>query len=330
MRSDEVVTGAKLTLQGATSPALIPELSQIAITLNEQFVGTITPDRARPAFGPVEFQINPVFFADANRLNFRFTGRYAVECNDPLSGLLWATVSDLSTLQLNLERLPLNRDLARLPEPFFDPRLLREPLLLPVVMAEGAGNDVVRASIIVSSWFAVQADYRGATFPVSSSVPARGNAVVIATGQESLPGLALPRMEGPTLAIINNPNDPNGLLLVVGGRSGAEAATAAQALATNKEALSGEIATITATDLPAAPPYDAPRWIRNDRPVRFGELVDPSDCSLSASRPDPSPSRSARRRTSTPSATAPCRWRCASARRPARSWTWRCRASMSP
>ncbi|SHK20240.1 cellulose synthase (UDP-forming) [Roseomonas rosea] len=287
IRSDEVVTSAKLTLQGATSPALIPELSQIAITMNEQFVGTITPERARPAFGPVEFQINPVFFADSNRLNFRFTGRYAVECNDPLSGLLWSTVSDLSTLQLTLERLPLNRDLARLPEPFFDPRLLREPLVLPVVMAEGAGNDAVRASIVASSWFAVQADYRGASFPVSSVVPSRGNAIVIATGSDSLPGLTLPRMDGPTLAIIPNPNDPNSVLLLVGGRSGAEAATAAQVLATAKEGLSGETATVAVNDLPARQPYDAPRWIRNDRPVRFGELVDPSELQSYGYAPGP-------------------------------------------
>jgi len=287
IRSDEVVTGARLTLQGATSPALIPELSQIAITMNEQFVGTITPDRARPAFGPVEFQINPVFFADSNRLNFRFTGRYAIECNDPLSGLLWSTVSDLSTLSLTLERLPLSRDLARLPEPFFDPRLLREPLVLPVVMADGAGNDAVRAGIIASSWFAVQADYRGASFPVGTSVPSRGNAIVIATGTDSLPGLALPRMDGPTLAIIPNPNDPNAVLLVVGGRSGAEAASAAQVLATAKEGLSGEIATVGVQDLPARQPYDAPRWIRNDRPVRFGELVDPSELQSYGYAPGP-------------------------------------------
>jgi cellulose synthase (UDP-forming) len=287
IRSDEVVTNARLVLQGATSPALIPELSQIAITMNEQFVGTITPDRARPAFGPVEFQINPVFFADSNRLNFRFTGRYAVECNDPLSGLLWSTVSDLSTLSLTLERLPLTRDLARLPEPFFDPRLLREPLVLPVVMAEGSGNDAVRASIIASSWFAVQADYRGASFPVSAVVPSRGNAIVIATGSDSLPGLTLPRMDGPTLAILPNPNDPNSVLLLVGGRSGAEAATAAQVLATAKEGLSGETATVAVNDLPARQPYDAPRWIRNDRPVRFGELVDPSELQSFGYAPGP-------------------------------------------
>ena len=277
IRGDEVVTDARLTLQGATSPALIPELSQIAFTLNEQFVGVVTPDRARPAFGPLEFPINPVFFADANRLNFRFTGRYAIECNDPLSGLLWSTISDTSTLSLTLERLPITKDLARLPEPFFDPRLLREPLNLPVVMADPAGNEALRAAAIVSGWFAVQADYRGAAFPVSSQIPARGNAVVISTGVDSIPGLTLPRLDGPTLAIVSNPNDPWGLLLVVAGRSGAEAVTAATVLGVGREALTGEIATVQPTSVPARQPYDAPRWVRTDRPVKFGELVDPSE-----------------------------------------------------
>ncbi|PHK93650.1 cellulose synthase catalytic subunit (UDP-forming) [Pseudoroseomonas rhizosphaerae] len=277
IRSDEVVTGARLVLQGASSPALIPELSQIAITLNEQFVGTITPDRARPSFGPVEFPVNPVFFADVNRLNFRFTGRYAVECNDPLSGLLWSTISDLSTLHLTVERLPLARDLARLPEPFFDRRLRNERLVLPVVMPDMAGNELVRAAAIASSWFAVQADYRGASFPVSTSVPPRGNAMVMVAGQETVPGLALPRMEGPTLAVVPNPADPGATLLVVGGRTAAEAVTAAQALAVGPQALSGEIAMVSSPEMVARRPYDAPRWINSDRPVRFGELVDPSE-----------------------------------------------------
>jgi cellulose synthase (UDP-forming) len=287
VRGDEVVTGARLVLQGATSPALIPEYSQINLTLNEQFVGVINPDRNRPAFGPLEFPINPVFFADLNRLNFRFTGRYTVECNDPLSGLLWANISDLSTLQVTLERLPLARDLARLPEPFFDPRLLREPLVLPVIVPDGAGNDVLKAAATVASWFAVQADYRGANFPVSFGAPPRGNAVVIAGGPEGLPGLALPRFDGPTLALVPNPSDPLGLLLIVGGRNGAEAMQAATVLAGSKEALAGEIAQVQAIRLPPRQPYDAPRWIRSDRPVRFGELVDPSELQAFGYAPGP-------------------------------------------
>ncbi len=277
VRGDEVVTSARLVLQGATSPALIPELSQIAVTLNEQFIGAIQPDRNRPSFGPLEFPVNPVFFADNNRMNFRFSGRYAVECNDPLSGLLWATVSDQSTLHLTLERLPLTRDLARLPEPFFDARLLREPLVLPVVLPEGASNDAIRAAVVASSWFAVQADYRGASFPVQASAPQRGNAVIIATGNDSVPGVALPRFDGPTLALVPNPNDPFGVFLVIGGRSGGETATAATALAVGREALSGEIAVVQAPDVAARQPYDAPRWVRTDRPVRLGDLVDPSE-----------------------------------------------------
>ncbi|WP_419899648.1 UDP-forming cellulose synthase catalytic subunit [Roseomonas sp. USHLN139] len=277
VRSDEVVTAARLVLQGATSPALIPELSQIAIAMNEQFVGTITPERTRPAFGPIEFPINPVYFADSNRLNFRFTGRYAVECNDPLSGLLWSTISDLSVLHLTLEKLPLTRDLARLPEPFFDPRLRNEPLTLPVVMPDAAGNDLVRAAAIATSWFAVQADYRGANFPVSASVPPRGHAMVLVAGNEGVPGVTLPRFEGPTLAVVPNPADPTAMLLVVGGRTGAEAASAAQALAVGRQALSGELAQVQAPEIPVRNEYDAPRWVRTDRPVRFGELVDPSE-----------------------------------------------------
>jgi cellulose synthase (UDP-forming) len=277
VRGDEVVTSARLVLQGATSPALIPELSQIAVTLNEQFIGAVQPDRARPSFGPIEFPVNPVYFADNNRLNFRFAGRYAVECNDPLSGLLWATISDQSTVHLTLERLPLTRDLARLPEPFFDPRLLREPLNLPFVLSDGAGNDAMRAAAVAASWFAVQADYRGASFPVSASVPERGNAIIIATGVDSVPGVALPRFDGPTLALVPNPNDPHGLFLVVGGRSGAEAATAASALAVGREALSGELAVVQTPSLPARAAYDAPRWLRSDRPVKLGELLDPTE-----------------------------------------------------
>ncbi|MGX9963176.1 UDP-forming cellulose synthase catalytic subunit [Roseomonas sp. F4] len=287
VRGDEVVTSARLVLQGATSPALIPEYSQVAMALNEQFVGVINPDRNRPAFGPLEFPINPVFFADLNRLNFRFTGRYTLECNDPLSGLLWANVSDLSTLQLTLERLPLQRDLARLPEPFFDPRLLREPLVLPVVVPQAASNEGLQAAATVASWFAVQADYRGASFPVSFTLPQRGNAVVIAGGPEAIPGLALPRFDGPTLALVPNPTDRFGLILVVGGRTGEEAAQAAVVLAGSKEALAGEIAVVQPITVPARQPYDAPRWVRSDRPVRLGELVDPTELQAFGYAPGP-------------------------------------------
>ncbi|WP_338665829.1 UDP-forming cellulose synthase catalytic subunit [Pararoseomonas sp. SCSIO 73927] len=271
---DEVVTAARLTVQGGSSASLLPSLSQIAITLNEQFVGNITLDPARQAFGPLSFDIDPVNFAELNRLNFRFAGRYATECNDPLSGLLYANITDLSTLQLTIERLQPQRDLARLPEPLFDRRVLRRALTLPFVIPAETGAQGLRAAAVAASWFAVQADYRGASFPVDRAAPPTGNAVVIAAGPDAVPGLPLPRFEGPTLAMVANPTDPYGTLLVLGGRSEQDVAQAALALAAGRGGVGGDLALVSAPTLPARAPYDAPRWLPPDRPVQFGALVD--------------------------------------------------------
>jgi cellulose synthase (UDP-forming) len=274
LRGDEVVTEARLVVNGAASPALIPSLSQIAVTLNEQPVGVIPLDPLRGSFGPLEFPLDPLFFAEVNRLNFRFSGRYTTECNDPLSGLLWATVSDLSSLRLRVERLPPVRDLARLPEPLFDRRRLRESLTLPVVIPEGAGPASLRAAAIAASWFAVQADYRGAHFPVSRALPPQGDAIVLAAGPDALPELAMPRMDGPTLALLPHPEDAFGTLLVIGGRTEAELASAALALVAGRGTLAGEAARVVAPIIASRQPYDAPRWVRTDQPIALGSLVE--------------------------------------------------------
>ena len=274
VRSDEVVTSAELVLSGATSPALIPEFSNVTVTLNEQYVGTIPANRSKPSFGPLHLRLDPVFFADSNRLNFRFTGRYTRECNDPLSGLLWSTVSNLSTLTLTLSRLPAHRDLASLPLPFFHHQI-GMPLSLPVILPADPSNDMLRSAAIVTSWFGGLADFRGASFPVFNQAPPQGDAILIVP-DGSMPELPLPPISGPTIAEIPNPNDPTATILVITGRDGNEVAAAATMLAIGSRTLSGSAMTVEAPSLQPRRAYDAPAWIPTDRPVRFGELVDAS------------------------------------------------------
>ena len=281
LRDDEVVTAAELTVIGASSPALIPSLSQIAITLNEQPVGTLQPDPARGSFGPAKFAIDPLFFTEINRLNFRFTGRYAPDCNDPMSGLLWANVSDLSTLALHIERLPPQRDLARLPGPLFDHHVLRAALVLPVVLPEATGPTGLRAAAIAASYFATEADYRGATFPVRRGLPPQGNALVIAAGTALPEGLAMPPADGPMLALLPNPSDPFGTLLVLAGRNEADVAAAALTLAAARTGLAGVEMRVQAPLITARAPYDAPHWLPRDRPAQFGALVDTANLQAS-------------------------------------------------
>jgi cellulose synthase (UDP-forming) len=275
IKQDEVVTDARLSLTGAMSPSLLPDLSNVTVTLNEQYVGTIPVTANHPEFGPLDMPVNPVFFQDHNRLNFRFTGRYTQDCNDPLSGLLWSTVSDKSTLTLTIARLPPRRDLARLPLPLFDENL-RQKLTLPFSLVSNPSNEVLQASAIVASWFGKLADFRGTRFPVASELPHEGNAVVVALAHDLPPRLNLPPVHGPLVMEVANPDDALATILVVSGRDGADVVAAADTLSLGSRVLSGDAAVQAPDALPTHQPYDAPAWLPTDRPKRLGELVDAS------------------------------------------------------
>jgi cellulose synthase (UDP-forming) len=275
IRGDEVVTEAHLTVSGAFSPSLLPDVSSTIITLNEQYAGTIPFTPGTPAFGPIDIPINPVFFQNSNRLNFRFSGRYTTDCNDLLSDLLWASISDTSTLTLTVAHLPAQRELARLPMPFFD-RNIRRKLTLPFVINADASSDLLRAAGIIASWFGRLADDRGAGFPVSSEPPPEGNAVVVFSGSAAPAGMNLPPVTGPMALVVPNPNDAQGSLLVIAGRNDAEVIAAANGLSLGAQTLSGSSATVRAPQLPEHQPYDAPAWIATSHKVRLGELVEAS------------------------------------------------------
>lgn len=286
VRADEVVTAASLKLSGAMSPSLIPQFSNVTVTLNEQYVGTIPVSNGKARFDNLEMSIDPIYFALDNRLNFRFSGRYTDKCNDPLSGLLWSTIADTSALTLTLVRLPPQRDLSHLPLPFFDTHD-RQPLVLPFVLAPSPNNAALQASGIVASWFGQLASFRGASFPTSAAVPKAGNAVVLATTDTLPPGVKPTQIAGPTIAVLPNENDASGSILLVAGRNGDELVNAAKALVVGNRTLGGETAVVTPPTLMTRKPYDAPAWIPTDRPIRLGQLVEATDLQAFGYAPGP-------------------------------------------
>ena len=275
IRADEVVTDAQLNIVGAMSPSLIPEFSNVTVTLNEEYVGTIPVVKDQANF-TLQMPVSPVFFQDLNRLNFRFTGRYTADCNDPLSGLLWSTIYDSSTLTLTLERLPAQRDLSRLPLPFFDNRE-KQQLALPFVMSAAASDAALRAAGITAAWFGMEASFRGAHFPVQGDVPQQGNAVMVVVAGDGKTPDWMPRIAGPTLGVIANPNDPLGSVLLIAGRTGDEVVAAAQTLVLGNRALGSDVAVVQSPKMPERSPYDAPNWIDTNHPVKLGTLVDAAD-----------------------------------------------------
>ncbi|QIP36889.1 cellulose biosynthesis cyclic di-GMP-binding regulatory protein BcsB [Komagataeibacter rhaeticus] len=269
---DQLVTSARLVVSGAMSPNLQPDNSAVTITLNEQYIGTLRPDPSHPAFGPLSFDINPIFFVSGNRLNFNFSAG-SKGCTDPSNGLQWASVSEHSELQITTIPLPPRRQLSRLPQPFFD-KNVRQKTVIPFVLAQTFDAEVLKASGILASWFGQQTDFRGVNFPVFSTIPQTGNAVVVGVADELPSALGRPAISGPTLMEVANPSDPNGTILLVTGRDRDEVITASKGIGFSSSTLP-VAARMDVAPIDVAPraPNDAPSFIPTSRPVRLGELV---------------------------------------------------------
>lgn len=291
IRADEVVKGAQLLLKYSYSPALLADLSQINVLVNDEVAASLPlPKEGAGVQQEKLVQIPAHLITEFNRLSLQFIGHYTMSCEDPLHSSLWAKISNSSELKVQVQPIVLEDDLSVLPLPFFDKRDARQ-VSLPFVFATAPDNAALEAAGALSSWVGGMASYRGATFPTTlGEIPAKGNAIVLVQSTQAVDvhGVAVPEPKGPTLTLIANPNDPNGKLLIVSGRDGAELKRAATAVVLGNPVLTGNSVVITKLDtLAPRTPYDAPNWLPSNRPVRLGELVELKKLNVSGYNPGP-------------------------------------------
>ena len=289
-RSDELVTAASLTLRYTYSPALLPAQSHLKVLINGEVVSVIPftkEDAGRQLVK--ELTLDARYITGFNKLTLEFVGHYTPECEDPLHTSLWTDVSGTSELRLDVRPVALKSDLAMLPQPFLD-KQDRNRLKLHYVFGASPSYDTLRAAGITSSWFGKLASWRGARFPAYLDTLPKGHAVVFATNQERPALLAqVAPFTGPALSIVTNPADGYSKLLLVTGRDGNDLRLAADALVLGTAALSGtRIEVRKATEEAPRKAYDAPNWVRLDRPMKFGELVEsPQQLQVFGHVPDP-------------------------------------------
>lgn len=277
VRSDELVTQAVLHLSYRPSPALLPTMSHLKVYLNEELAGlvTITPEQLGKE-NQATVNIDPRFITDFNRVRFELVGHYTNICENPANSSIWVDIGKESKLDLTLQKLPLKNDLSDFPEPFFDSRDNR-PLQLPMVFASSPDLGEQHAAALLASWFGVQAQWRGQSFPVLyNQLPQQQHAVVFATNDRRPAFLQdYPPVDKPTVEIISQPDNPyqKMLLVLVLGRNDADLLTAVKGIAQGDVLLRGQSSTIEQVkQLMARQPYDAPNWVRTDRETKFSEL----------------------------------------------------------
>lgn len=274
IRKDQVVVGAVLHLRLTYSPSLIPELSHLRVTLNGRTLAAVTLTKA-DAGHEVERSINldPRYFSDYNHIQLDLISHYTSECEDPQHSSLWARISRDSDLTLSLRPLDLRDDLALLPIPFFDQHDNRR-LVLPIVLPANPSRNFVRSAGLAASWFGMLADYRGARFPVSFDSLPMQHMLVFATNSARPAQLALPAVQVPTVSLLDHPANSSLKLLVFQGKDEQQLRQAVEGLVLGNAVLTGSSATVAAVTYQRRAAYDAPRWVRTDRPVKIGELVD--------------------------------------------------------
>ena len=288
LRRDERVVSARLILDYSYSSTLVPALSHLNVLLNSVVGATIAlPEPAPRTSAHMTVDLPVSLLSEFNQLNLELIAhsKASDQGNDPLSSDLWLKAGPDSALELTVVPTNLSSDLSQLPAPFLDVRDVRR-VNLPVVLPQAPDASRLESAGIVTSWLGAQAGYRGAHFSARlAAIPEHGHAVVLALPGE-LPGLTLPVVQGPTLAIVPNPNDLNGKLLLVTGRDEAQIRAAATALVLGSKALSGALVKIDGPiSVARRKPYDAPNWLPGDRPVQLGELLSADRFTIQGFRP---------------------------------------------
>lgn len=274
MRSDEVVSHAMLNLQYTPSPSLLPVQSQLKVYLNDELMGVLPVTKEQLGKKTqAQIAIDPLYITDFNRVRLEFVGHYRDVCENPASSTLWMDVGRNSSLAMTYQKLTLKNDLSNFPVPFFDPRDNR-PLNLPMVFAGVPALAQQQAASIVASWFGSRTGWRGQQFPVSYDTLPDSNAIVFATNDKRPAFLRdVPPVTAPTVMMMNHPTNPFMKVLVVFGRDDKDVLQAAKGIAQGNLLFRGDRVVVDEVKpLLARKPYDAPNWVRTDRPITFGEL----------------------------------------------------------
>ncbi len=282
----KLVGTASLDLRYRVSPGLVSGTSRINILLNGSPVGSVPVAGSADSASTIartEVAVPAELFLSENTLTFELIGSCTAGCDEEDEMGVWASVEPSTELHTSGTYLLLPNNLAVLPAPFFDPSAQRVSEL-PFVLEEHPDSVLLQAAGIVASWFGIKADYHGIHFPVQVGRIPPGNVVLVGTRDSPLVASLGITVQGPTIVIRENPNDPYGKVLAIAGNDEPQLLTAARAFSLGRYTAAGDRGLVQAgTEASPRRPYDAPRWMQTDRDVDLTHGTAPADLEVAGS-----------------------------------------------
>ncbi|WP_313485927.1 cellulose biosynthesis cyclic di-GMP-binding regulatory protein BcsB [Pseudescherichia sp.] len=268
----QVITNAQLALNLKVSPAMATRNATLQLMLNGQPLGTVPLGAADSDVSRFQLDVPAALLVSSNTISFKINDGDAMMCQRDLTDKYRVTILPDSKFSLEGQQLDIGSDLSHFPRPFFD-SMQMTPATIAFAFPAKLTADTISAAALISSWMGIQADYRGVSFAALSDRLPEKNGILVGHPGERIGGLTLPQSGGPTLSIIDNPANPTYKLLLVVGNDDRALRAAAWRLTRGNFALQTPSVTVDGESIPVSKPYDAPRWIPTDRPVKLSELI---------------------------------------------------------
>ena len=268
----QVITNAQLALNLKVSPAMATRNATMQLMLNGQPLGTVPLGAADSDVSRFQLDVPAALLVSSNTISFKINDGDAMMCQRDLTDKYRVTILPDSKFSLEGQQLDIGSDLSHFPRPFFD-SMQMTPATIAFAFPAKLTADTISAAALISSWMGIQADYRGVSFAALSDRLPEKNGILVGHPGERIGGLTLPQNGGPTLSIIDNPANPTYKLLLVVGNDDRALRAAAWRLTRGNFALQTPSVTVDGESIPVSKPYDAPRWIPTDRPVKLSELI---------------------------------------------------------
>lgn len=270
---DQVITNARLILNLNVSPAMAEQNTTLQLMLNGQPLGSVPLGAADSDTSRFQLDVPAALLVSVNNLSFKITGdANTFQCRRDTDGEYRVTILPDSHFELEGQQLNIGNELINFPRPFFD-AMQMSASTVSFSFTEKVSADAISAAALLSSWLGIEADYRGVNFDTKYNVLPEKNGILIGHPGETIGGVTLPESDEPLLQYIDNPVNPVYKLLLVVGKDETALRMAAWRLTQNKFEPQTASLKVEMKAIPVSQPYDAPRWIPTDRPVKLSELL---------------------------------------------------------
>lgn len=270
--SDQVITSAQMNLNLKVSPEMAARNTTLQLMMNGQPLGTVPLGTSDSNISSYQLEVPAALVVSSNNISFKINDGDALLCLRDLSDKYQVTIMPDTRLDLEGQQLNIGADLSHFPRPFFDPMQMT-PTTLSFAFPAKLQPELVSAAAIVASWFGIEADYRGIRFNVLQDRLPEKNGILFGKPGDVIGGLTLPETATPILQIVDNPGNPVYKLLLVIGNTDQQLRAAASRLTRGDFNVQSPFMPVDIQTIPTSKPYDAPRWIATDRPVRLTELM---------------------------------------------------------